>query len=244
MVKIIWSFAASAPSSPFQVPARSLSIFAACASACAGNIPISATATVSATNVAICRREILCTGLVVCCLSIFCFILWRKTPPDFFQRAFRSLWLRVQASESSRGWVFVVKVFLEAFLREPGADKLIHLRARQRPRQLPFRLVRLPPPDDRQQFPSRPHKPRDFVNRLHANLGRQRLHRIGFENKIKLPFPFRRRLKQICHSVFHSALWKSLLRHSNGCLRNIKCRRFESPIRQLLCVVAQPARNH
>ena len=77
---------------------------------------------------------------------------------------------RVQPPESSRGWFFVVKVFFEAFLGEPGTDKLIHLRSGQWPWQLSFRLVSLPPPHDRQQLASGSYKRRDSLHRLCPNL--------------------------------------------------------------------------
>src|ERR1700722_17719307 len=151
IVKTIWSFASPAPSAPFQVPARSLSAFAACPAVRAGNTPISAIAVLNATNVAICRLDIMLTAPGPRCLSIFCPIFWCKTPPDFIQQAFRFSWPRVHHPESSRGWVFIVKVFFKAFFCEPGATELRYYRPRQRPWHLSFRLVRLPPPNDRQQ---------------------------------------------------------------------------------------------
>src|SRR5579872_548258 len=240
----MWSFAAPAPNSPFQVPAIASSGFPACPAAWGGVIALSTRDTASATNVAKRQFEITSTGLGVSCLSVLCHIRWGKTPPRLFQQAFRFLRPDVQPAESSRGWLLVVKVFFEAFFDEAGADKFVHLRPCQRPRQLSDGLVRLPSPDNRQQLPSRLYKRCDSVNRLFANLDGKGLDCVCLEDEIKRAFPFSGRLKQIGHTIFDSALWKTLVCHANGCFRDVESRRFESPRRQLLRVIPEPARNH
>src|SRR5271154_5160363 len=59
-----------------------------------------------------------------------------------------------------------------------------------------------------------------------------------------MPFPFSRRGKKIRNAIIHFALWKSLYCRTNLRLRNIDRRRLESPLGELLGVIAESTTNH
>src|SRR5580658_1250455 len=146
MDNTIRSFFSPAPNSPFHVPEKSLSVFAACPVAHEGStvriaIPIKNAAQAPTRPEAIPKPISFCPPIFKIALSLLLFI-----PSLLHVFPFS----RIQNAISPRRRFLRIKILLEGSLREPGTHKLPKFRPRQRPRQLSLRFVQLTAPDNGQ----------------------------------------------------------------------------------------------
>ena len=150
----------------------------------------------------------------------------------------------VNRSKTANRRQFFIEIIFKRIFTQPRCNEFVEFPPRQRPGHRPLRVIFLAPSRDQQEHSVFFQKSRKPADRMWTQFLRQHLQCVNFQDEIEAPRPFLRRSQNIARHIAHRTLRKSPLASPDRRRRDIERRRLESPRRQLLGVVAEPAADH